>query len=85
MFPRVRSFLTTLTRGERFERSLEEEVRFHLHAQACDLIRDGVSPAEAARRAREMFGSVETVKRQCRWARGLWVIDRLFRLSSSRT
>ncbi len=73
----MRSFLTTLVQGERFARSLDEEVRFHLHAQTGDLIRMGVSPAEAARRAREQFGNVEAMKKACRRERGLWLIDEL--------
>ena len=39
MFSRLRSFLTAWTRRERFEDSLDEEVRFHLDAYAEDLIR----------------------------------------------
>ena len=34
MFSRLRSFLTAWTRRERFEDSLDEEVRFHLDAYA---------------------------------------------------
>ena len=52
MFPRLRSFVTTLTQRERFEDSLDEEIRFHLDAPAAGLIRTGVPPAEAAWRAR---------------------------------
>ena len=42
MFSRLRSFLTTWTRRERFEDSLDEEVRFHLDAYAEDLVHSGV-------------------------------------------
>ena len=52
MLPRLRSFLTTLAQRERFEDSLDEEMRFHLDGQTEDLIRTGMPPAEAARRAR---------------------------------
>ena len=71
MFPRLRSFLTTLTQRKRFEDSLYEEVRFHLDAQTEDLVRTGVPPEEAARRARVLFGSIEAMKDDCRRARGL--------------
>ena len=37
MFSRLRSFLVAWTRRERFEDSLDEEVRFHLDAYAEDL------------------------------------------------
>ena len=77
MFPRLRSFLTTLIRRERFEDSLDEEIRFHLDAQTDDLIRAGVPPAEAAGRARVQFGSIEAMKRDCRRVRGLWITDEL--------
>ncbi len=56
---------------DRFEDSLEEEVRFHLDAQAQDLVRVGVPPAEAARRVRAQFGSIEAMKDECLQARGL--------------
>ncbi len=77
MFPRLRSFLTTLTHRERFEDSLDEEVWFHLNAQTQDLVRDGVPPVEAARRARVQFGSIKAMKDGCRQARGLRVTDEL--------
>ena len=41
MFSRLRSFLTAWTRRERFEDSLDEEVRFHLDAYAEDLFHSG--------------------------------------------
>ena len=71
LFPRLRSFLTTLLQRERFEDSLDEEVRFHLDAQTEDLVRTGVPPGEAARRARVQFGSIEAMKDDCRRVRGL--------------
>ncbi len=43
MFSRLYSFLTAWTRRERFEDSLDEEVRFHLGAYTEDLIRLFVS------------------------------------------
>ena len=45
MFPRLRSFLTALTYRERFEDSLDEEVRFHLNAQTEDLASPRWGPA----------------------------------------
>ena len=77
LVPRLRSFLTTLTRRRSFEDSLDEEVRFHLDAQTEDLVRTGLPPEEAARRARERFGSIEAIKAECLWARGLWLTDEL--------
>ena len=76
---RLRSFFATLMRRERFEDSLDEEVRFHLDAYAEDLVRSGVPRREALRRARIHFGSVEGIKDDCRRARGLWLADELDR------
>ena len=79
MFSRLRSFLTAWTRRERFEDSLDEEVRFHLDAYAEDLIRSGLPRREALRRARIHFGSVEGMKDDCRQARGLRLADEISR------
>ena len=75
MLSRLRSRVTAWTRRDHFEESLEEEVRFHLEAHAEDLIRSGVPRAEARRRARLHFGSVEGVKDDCRQATGLRLAD----------
>ena len=75
MFRRLRSYLTAWTRREGFEESLDEEVRFHLDAYARDLVRSGVPAAEARRRARVHFGSVEGAKDGCRQTRGLRLAD----------
>ena len=77
LLPRLRSFLTTLAHRERFDAALDEEVRFHLAAQAEDLVRSGTPPGEAARRARIQFGNIEAMKEACRQARGLRLIDAL--------
>ena len=79
MFSRLRSFLATWIRRERFEDSLDEEVRFHLDAYAEDLVRSGVPGPEALRRARIHFGSVEGMKDGCRQARGLRLADEIAR------
>ena len=75
MLSRLRSFLMTMMRRERFEDSLDDEVRFHLDAYTEDLVRSGVSRREAKRRAPVRFGSVEGMKHHCRQARGLRLAD----------
>ena len=75
MLSRLRSYLTAWTRRDGFEESLDEEVRFHLDALARDLVRSGVPAAEARRRARIQFGSVEGAKDGCRQTRGLRLAD----------
>ena len=79
LLSRLRSFLTTWIWRRRFEDALDEEVRFHLAAHAEDLMRAGVPPAEAARRARVHFGGVERTKDAIRRARGLRLADELER------
>ena len=41
---------------------MAEELRFHIEQYTADLVRSGVPPDEAARRARIEFGSVDNVK-----------------------
>ena len=49
--------LTYLFRRSRFDRELDEEMRFHVQARADELEQDGLSRAEALLRARREFGS----------------------------
>ena len=77
MLARLRSFLTAWTRRERFEDGLDEEVRFHLESYAVDLMRSGMPEREAQRRARLHFGGIESMKDDCRRARGLRFADEL--------
>jgi len=75
MFSRLRSFLWAALRRRRFEEDLSEEVRFHLEARAVDLERLGLSPTDAARRARAEFGAVDVMKEDTRSARGLSIVE----------
>jgi putative ABC transport system permease protein len=74
---RVRSLVAVLLHRSRFEAAMADEMRFHMQAYADDLARDGMSPADAMRRARLEFGSVEAVREDCRQARGLQLFDEL--------
>jgi predicted permease len=62
-----------------FERGMSEELRFHIEQYSDELVRSGVSPEEAARRARMEFGSMNGVQEECREARGLNLFDELSR------
>ena len=75
MFARLRSFLAGLIHRNRFESSMDDELRFHMAAYADDLVRAGVPRDEAMRRARLQFGAVEAVKEECRQNRGMRWID----------
>jgi predicted permease len=79
MFTRLRALVRALTSRHDFEAGLAEELRFHIEQYAEDLVRSGTSPEEARRRARIEFGGINTVKEECREARGLMVFDALER------
>ncbi len=57
---------------------MEDEIRFHLEARAEDLIRQGVTPRQAARQARVEFGGVATHKDGMRHSLGLRWWDELW-------
>ena len=54
-----------------WEQKLDAELRFHIDQQIEDLIRQGLHPAEARRRALLNFGGVEQIKEECRDSRSL--------------
>jgi len=58
---------------------MNEELRFHIEQYAEDLMRSGLPREEALRRARLEFGGLNTVKGDCRQARGLYLFDELVR------
>jgi putative ABC transport system permease protein len=49
-----------------WERSMDSELRFHLDHQIRDYMERGMSRAEAERRARQEFGTLELAKDECR-------------------
>ncbi|MQA91279.1 MAG: FtsX-like permease family protein, partial [Gemmatimonas sp.] len=61
------------------ERSMDEEMRFHLEMEAAALQQEGLPPEEAWRRAHRAFGGVERFKEQGRDARGTRLIEDLWR------
>ncbi len=73
------STFQTLRRRDRFEDGMAEEIRFHIERYTEDLVLSGVAPTEAARRARQEFGSLDNLKEDCREARGLRPFDELRR------
>ena len=54
------------------EREMDEEVAFHIDMEAERLLREGVPPAEARRRAFVAFGGVERYQQQVRETRWTW-------------
>jgi putative ABC transport system permease protein len=76
MFPKLRSFLQTIWNRSRFERDLDEEMRFHLETRMEDLVRSGLSRKEARRRAQIEFGSTEAYQERVRETRRInWFDD----------
>jgi predicted permease len=75
MIARLLSLLSVLRHRMRFEEQMQEELRFHIDAYAKDLERAGLTHAEAMRRARMEFGTVDGVKADCRRARGLQLLE----------
>lgn len=77
LLARLRSLWHGLRRRDEIEAEMNEEFRHHLELRTEDLIRRGLPPAEAARRARLEFGHVESHKEAARASRGLRLFDRL--------
>ncbi len=76
----IRERVTGLLFRDREAADLDDELRFHLELEAERLVREGVEPAEARRRAAVSFGGVERTKEEVREARGLgwltgWWLD----------
>jgi putative ABC transport system permease protein len=74
---RGRSLWRGLRRRAEVEAEMQEEFRLHLELRAESLVRSGLSPAEAKRRARLEFGSMEQYKEEGRESRGLRAIDEI--------
>ena len=62
-------------RRKRFEAEMTDELAFHQQSRAEDLIRSGLSPQEAERRARLEFGSKERYRAECRDSHRLHWLD----------
>ena len=77
MLPRLTSFVSSLIRGSSLNDDVRRELQAHLAARAEDLEREGLPRAEAERRARLEFGSVQSYAEECREARGLRIVDEL--------
>jgi predicted permease len=54
--------LRSLFRRRRMERELDAELRFHVDMQVAEYVRQGMSPDEARRTVRQLFGVVDRVK-----------------------
>ena len=77
MFAKLHSLFAALSRRNRLESRMDQEMEFHLESFAEDLVRSGMSRKEAERRARVEFGGVEVAQERCREARGVHGYDQL--------
>lgn len=74
---RLRSLWQGLRRGAALDHEMDEEFRLHMEFRKDDLVRAGLSPADAARQARIEFGSPRRYKDEGRASRGLRSIDQI--------
>ena len=79
MLKRLRSLWRVLTARQDFEANMSEELRFHIEQYTDELVHAGLSEEDARRRARMELGGLNSVKGECRQARGLAVFDELVR------
>lgn len=73
----LRTLLDVIFRRSRAESEMAQEIRFHMESRATDLVRSGLTPADAKRQARLEFGSVESHKENCREASGFRPLDEI--------
>ncbi|MCA9737531.1 MAG: ABC transporter permease [Gemmatimonadota bacterium] len=72
---RVRSLWRGLRHRSEMEAEMLEEFRHHIELRTEALIREGLDPRAAARRAHLEFGHIETHRDDARTARGLGLFD----------
>ena len=77
MFSNLRYRLRALFRRRSMEAELDAELRAHIEQQAGKYVRSGLSPDEAARRARLELGGIEQIKEDVRDSWGLRFISEL--------
>ena len=73
----LRSWVRGIVQRRRFESEMEAELQNHLEALTADLVRAGLSPEEASRRARISLGPVLVHKEGMRAAVSLRWIDEI--------
>jgi predicted permease len=74
---RCRTWWKAMTRRDRLNAEIEDELAFHLASYADDLMRNGVPRDEALRRARAELGTIAAQKENCRAAWGTRIWDEL--------
>jgi predicted permease len=77
MQSRMRTWWRAVTRRAEVNAQVDEELRFHIESYAEDLMRGGVLPDEAIRRARAELGSLPAARENSRQAWGTGWLDEL--------
>src|SRR5688500_13147166 len=77
LFARVASLIRNLTRRNRIERDLDEELRATVEMLAAEKMRAGSSPEAARRAAPVELGGIEPIKEQVRDVRAGAMLDTL--------
>jgi predicted permease len=70
--------LRALIFSRKMDEELDEELRFHLEMQARKNLAAGLPESDARRQARLQFGGIEIVKEECRDARGINFVERVW-------
>lgn len=76
MLRRIRAFWRSIVDRDAMDLAMDEEFALHLDLRTQDLMKRGMSPEEAARRARVEFGSVAAAKETARATWGAAWLDR---------
>ncbi len=69
--------LGALVERRRFERDLDEEIRFHLEMEVEKNVASGMDPVEARNTAARSFGGIARAKEDVRAHRGLALVDEI--------
>ncbi len=77
LLAKLRSYVDSLLHRSRREDEIADELQFHVESRAADLEGEGLTAAEALRRARVEFGGVETHRADIRASLGLRWMDEL--------
>ena len=70
MFLTILRRVRSLVQRRSVKREIDEELRLHLEMQVAENIAAGMSLEQAARAARKSFGNTQTLREECREAKG---------------
>ncbi len=62
--------IRSLWQRREVKREIDEELRFHLEPRTAENLAAGMSPEDATREARKQFGNAQSIREECRDAKG---------------